>query len=94
MTNQEFREKMRENRGRLASVKISDNMDYINTMGTNDFVNYMLTTKKLGVDKAAQIISDLTDDEQDELVLWLDSKSASIGVSEIDLKVIRIQGDR
>ena len=94
MSNQLFKNKMRLNRGRLSSKAIEANMDYIYDNGAGVFIVYMETTKKLGIDHAAKIVSELTTAEQVELVRWLESKPASIPAGDIDLKVIRIQGDR
>ena len=94
MTQQKFKDTMRLNRGRLSSKHIEANMDYIYDNGSAPFVGYMLNTKKIGIDNAAKIVDELTRAEQSELITWLETKPATISAGEIELKVIRIQGDR
>ena len=94
MTNQDFKDEMRLNRGRLSAKHIEDNMDFIFDNGTANFVGYMLQTKKIGIDKAAHIVDELTASEQNVLIAWIELKPAMLPVNQIELKVIRIQGDR
>jgi hypothetical protein len=94
MSKQLFKDNMRLNRGRLSSKSMEANMDYIYDYGSPAFVVYMETTKKLGIDNAAKIVYELDAREQNKLIKWIDSKPASLPVSDIELKVIRIKGDR
>ena len=85
---------MRTNRGRLSAKHTVDNMTYIADNATDDFINYMLTTKKLGVDKASDIVRRLTAVEQNELIMWLDTKPGNIAVHSIEMRIIKVISER
>ena len=94
MTKQEFKDELRLNRGKLSSGRIEDNMDFIYDNASANFVGYMLSAKKLGIDKAANIVDELTNAEQNKLILWLEHKPATIKVGRIEFKVLKIIGER
>ena len=91
MTKAEFKTEMRLNRGRLSAKHIDIAMGDIFDNATANFAGYMLTTKKLGVDKAADIVSRLTPTEQNDLITWIETKAGNLPVSAIDTKVALIE---
>ncbi len=87
MTLSEFKQEIRLDRGRLSATRIDTALDYIYNNATVDFTKYMLRTKKLGIENAANIVDKLTNSEQTELVVWIETQPANISSSAIELKV-------
>lgn len=94
MTQAGFKMEMRLNRGRLSSENINTALDYIFTDGTAEFAGYMLRTKKLGIENAANIISKMNGAEQNQLIRWLDGRPANLPTHAIEMKVINIIASR
>lgn len=94
MTRDEFIEAMRKNRGRLTAKHTVANMEAIHASATMRFAQFMINTKKIGVDRAAEYTSRLDPFEQNDLLDWLDTKPSMIPVEEIDLKVRKIESTR
>lgn len=92
MTLVEFKKQIRMNRGKLA--RMDDQMEIVHVSGSGIFIDYMLRTKDIGLDKASDITHKLTKHEQNTLVTYIETRKPKPDVDNIDMKIIRIISDR
>ena len=85
-----FKTHMREKRGGLRSFNIQ--MEDLCKIGSDDFLEYMIRTKMIGIERALHIANTLTKKEQDELVKFADIKARK--KDDIELQVLYIIEER
>jgi hypothetical protein len=68
MTNEEFKQKVRENRGSLKSMDAE--LECINTIGTETLIEYTVETKQIGIATIAEI-SRASAIKQNNFVVWV-----------------------
>ena len=84
MTLQTYKEKIRTYRGHLKSM--DKELESIYDFGTEEFIEFSLTSKAIGVTKMAYIAENLSWDDQKEFIIWIhDGKRNK---SAIDIKLL------
>ena len=86
MTLEEYKTSIRKYRGHLRSM--DKDLEIIYDYGVSEFVDYSLTSKKMGVSKMAIIADNMNDVEQVDLITWLGVKGRS--KTDIDIYLLGV----
>ncbi len=79
----QFKVKMREKRGGLRTF--DKQMEDLHGIATDDFLNFMINTKTIGIERALHIADMLTKPEQNKLVKWIETYSAKKDAIELEV---------
>lgn len=86
MNVNDYKEAIRKYRGHLKSVDTE--LSEIWTSGSNNFIEFSLSNKSMGVRKMAEVANCMIHEDQDKFIVWMQEKVRK--KNEIDSKLMEM----
>jgi hypothetical protein len=86
MKLEEYKSNIRKYRGHLASM--DDALEEIHTSGCEEFIEFTLSTKAIGVGKMAMIATSLSHHQQQIFLVWMSLEKRT--ANQISLKLLEL----